>query len=103
MIMAMTPNIELYIAWQKLLRQHPHGVMTMADAARLLGTSHQQIDYWCQSDIVSLHHVTLPGYKPGLIPTDSVLNVFEKIQIDGRPDLKRRRNAKKAGQQVAAF
>ena len=36
------PDVQRYLTWRRLLKRHPYGIMTPAEAGRLLGLSGQE-------------------------------------------------------------
>lgn len=77
-----TPNLQRVLWWRLMLRKHPGGLMTRADAGRLLGISTQAVCQRVQAG--KLTAVRFPGdhERHALVPADEIMAMAEGATVE---------------------
>ena len=58
------PDVQRYLTWRRLLKRHPYGIMTPAEAGRLLGLSGQAVHSHLSMHRWPVVYLDRPGGRP---------------------------------------
>lgn len=86
-----------YFAWRDILTRCPAGLMTISEAARILGVHKTTVNYWLRQSPARLEPIYLAGFEEEdpKVSTKAVLDLFaasrtiDHLNIEGKTQLDR--------------